>query len=174
MEARINRALSQRLCFIETVPEYDDKDHACFRVAGTKGTMYRVTLALEGGRHACTCWDFKRRHVLCKHVYFMLFKYFQLDVQAWLKDKTLMPDDLDQPQFDTETEEDKQRRHDVDKEDTSCVICCEDIGDQILTYCDECGHRVHSVCMATWLRHSSDSSCPYCRTRVTRIKHLKL
>lgn len=151
MEARINRALNQRLYFISS-PSPD-----LYQIAGLTNE-YDVKIDIVNDEHTCTCMDFKNRQEPCKHIFFVLFRLLRFDKDEWLVGKS----------FDYVTKDDTKKRRQLETEDTECAICYEEFNETEITYCDECGHRFHTECLTVWLKHAPQSTCPQCRTTMKR------
>lgn len=163
MNARIERALSQRIFLIERV------DTHVFAVAGLTNN-YRVTLSAENFRgHCCTCPDYVRRQDMCKHIAFVLFRVFKLNREAFLDNHDVLPD------FAVEVKPDGPKR--LEKEDEECCICYErfdETTNDTFSHCDTCGHRIHDQCWTVWMQHNPSALCPLCRSPIqqhTKKRH---
>lgn len=154
MEARIDRALKQRIYLM-------DHDGVSFQIMGTTSN-YNVVLRETGEDYTCTCLDFERRGEYCKHIYFCLFRVLKIDRCKWLEEP-----------FETAAQTIKKFladkvylfTHANRKESSECPICYEEyeVKDRKV-YCDTCGHSFHDGCINKWIKRSSSSSCPLCRT----------
>lgn len=70
-QARIERALQQPIYVLDRAAVA--RGSSCrFHVEGTTGSVYTVTLGPEECK--CTCMDFRRRQLACKHIYCVLLR----------------------------------------------------------------------------------------------------
>jgi hypothetical protein len=136
-----------------------DRSDQKFKVAGTSGNIYTVT-KITDMKWSCTCPDFKTRHRVCKHSYFVIDKCLNSNiapqeylaptkaVEKWKKRKT--------------TESDTVEKKPI--EDEMCGICMEDLeGDEELSYClYSCGKSTHKQCYEMWEK-KKQTTCVYCR-----------
>jgi hypothetical protein len=141
MEARIERALKQRLYLISQQDEYN------YYVSGLT-SKYHVCMKENTGKHTCTCPDYKHRRQNCKHIFFVLFRVLKINRSHWLQDQKLL-----------------KRKARPEVQDTVCAICYEDLEEKAeLCVCDTCGHGVHAQCFKIYAQHTSDPRCPLCRS----------
>jgi hypothetical protein len=170
IRSRLERALSQRLYLIDAVKnsETDWK----FMVEGSTGNIYDVCVS---DHLDCTCPDFVRRKLICKHIYFIIARVlkssyiindigsepniciFSLKISIQNNFKEL------NPRFKIET---KGKFSDlIQKPDDVCPICYENYQDSDITVkCKTCNSFFHNNCMNTWLKKASRCNCPMCRS----------
>lgn len=156
---RIERALRQRIYLIDRV------DQHTFHVAGISND-YNVTLSESGHRgHRCTCRDFEKRQLCCKHIFWVLFKYFNLSPDEWLQNMNLLPQDWD---FEHRPRQGAKRARVLEVDDTECSICLEDFDEHSdRLYCNICGHSFDYECYEAWARVKKKRECPLCRNNMT-------
>lgn len=152
MMSRMDRAMRQDIFLLR------NHGGGKFHVAGMTDD-YHTELAAEG--HKCSCPDFERRQQNCKHIYWLLFKYFRLDRQRWLTDQHMMPDEK-------ELENTKNKKRERDNLDDDCIICLEPLNRGSLHTCQTCYHHFHDKCLQVWLRHAPNDHCPLCRQPLKR------
>jgi len=159
MEARIHRALSQRLSLGAVVGD------ACV-VNGLTGA-YRVALDRRASTFTCECRDFELGRSsgrLCKHVYFVLLRVLKVG-KSQLR-RAGVPRRL--PAFPAPA---PPPVRDLSLDDSCCICLAEwDQADQTadsanLIWCTQCGHRVHRACALGWWATAmrNHCSCPFCR-----------
>jgi hypothetical protein len=179
--ARIKRALSQRLYLLkERCSDENDETVLNFEVMGASGSAYEVEYALEDDQASwsCTCPDHLQRDVLCKHIYFVMYKvlnqpYVDGDmmetVEDWLKAKQQI---LDRETHvivkNTAKEKPKQETKGVRQRPyigETCAICLDPMeAGTPVTYCQTtCGNSVHQDCFKRWSIHRKSSLCVHCR-----------
>jgi predicted nucleic acid-binding Zn finger protein len=156
MEQRIDRALKQNIYLLE------NQGNGKFHVAGMTND-YHTELRTDG--HTCTCPDFTRRQAPCKHIYWLLFKYFRISRKRWRKNPKLMPDEK-------EMEVSHQNKRDREDIDGDCVICLDPLSQGALQECNTCQQHIHLKCVSVWLRHASHGDCPLCRQPM-KIQNMK-
>jgi hypothetical protein len=76
---RLNRALSQSM-YLLSITKKDIQDYS-FSVEGSTSSVYKVDLN-ENLR--CTCIDFKKRHKICKHILFILFRVLKIKLNSYI------------------------------------------------------------------------------------------
>jgi len=88
--ARKQRGLTERL-FLLNNDKYESKIE--YDVEGTTGNVYMITFAKDPyviSRWKCTCPDFKRRQLTCKHMYFVQARVLGMSDEA-MQAETLVP-----------------------------------------------------------------------------------
>ena len=152
MQRRIERALGQRIYLIEA------QSPLKFHVSGLTSSYY-IELNTDGLHHTCTCPDYMRRRLHCKHIFWILFRHLHVDVDEWMLDHLLLPKEL------TNEEYTGPRGRILHEEDTECCVCFEEYTEESdLIHCMECGHSFHSECYKVWMMHSKRTYCPFCRS----------
>lgn len=137
---RVQRALTQKIYMISDAkaPEYivaGVTDH--YEVHSVKGSP-------EEDR--CTCPDYTRRELPCKHIYWMRLRWHPLEEKPATK---------------------KRRTY----KDEDCSICLDPLehGKEDVYTCHECDHGIHMECLTIWARHSmTNKQCPMCRTDIVK------
>ena len=182
---RMRRCYTDNLFLIESFPE-DIIDYYSrkFSIMGSKGNVYTVTISQSP---KCTCPDYKLNHKRCKHIFFVLIRIMNLEVEyaeqtdyseEELLDmydnipeitKALMASDMIMEKYE---EEKKNFNADynnekIEKKETKneiCPICMDplDNGKQ-LVYCQfSCGKSLHKLCFKMWEKKSGPI-CVFCR-----------
>ena len=142
MEARIRRALSQRIFLIDT------KENQTYEISGLTD-CYTVKIRQE--KHTCTCKDYERRQTHCKHIFFVLFRVLNISQDDWLVDQSLITGRVPRQ---------------LEEIDTECCICIEEFQEKdSCINCITCGHKFHILCINQWARHKK-GSCPLCRSNI--------
>jgi hypothetical protein len=145
--ARKSRS-NQRLYLLEK-----SDDNKKFSVIGTTGNVYEVENEGEN-LWSCTCPDYKKRHVVCKHCYFVIDKNLcsvkeapKEVVEQWKKRKS-NKNGVEQKSLENEV----------------CGICIDEMGqNEKLVYCKySCGKSVHEECFKMWEKKGK-TTCVYCR-----------
>jgi hypothetical protein len=158
MEARISRALTQRLHLLEVVvptpwsPPGHPERLGTYRVTGLSD-VYTVHMGVNS-LHTCTCPDYSGRQEPCKHIFFILFRVMNIDVQTWL-------DGADNGHVDTPVQA-IARRESCDK----CAICLETwsgrVPNEATRVCHQCRNALHMSCWNVWSQYGR--GCPSCHT----------
>jgi predicted nucleic acid-binding Zn finger protein len=156
-QSRLERALSQRIyvMYMEV-----DLHKALFEVMGAVGQEY--TVVLRDHEATCTCIDFMRRKLPCKHLLNILCKVVHLEPLQLRSYKEFLPGAIQRlrtgqsvPRIGRDLENERG--------DDTCSICYEDIlQTDRLDKCLECKHLFHSDCIHKWL--TRNSTCPLCRS----------
>lgn len=104
MQARLRRALTERLCMVKVVNLRDKSinkdDYSCYvgaakrvqvaadsrslyryDVLGSTGLLYHVRLSQDNSSWSCTCPDFVRRKKLCKHALLIICRVLRCDTR---------------------------------------------------------------------------------------------
>lgn len=160
---RISRALHDRLlCLNEpSLNTYTIKNE-------TGGTIY--TVSKIHSKWSCSCSDFKFRHLLCKHIIFVVIRILRTKTNDLSKLFNVSSDELIQ------LTQHRSKRVLVPQRplDESCPICFEDMnsnsegdGDSNLIYCKGgCGKSVHTTCFEQWREFKSNKpQCVWCRAK---------
>ncbi len=160
MDARHERALTQRLHFVSPLVLNDDGSRQ-FHVIGSTGNHYYV--AVHQGTTSCTCADYVRRKQCCKHIYFVLCRILKLQTSIWQQGTRFSSSQLEEIRRSCETltvvAEVTKRRSLSDQPE--CVICFEEFMEkEALEFCQTCGYNYHASC----LRLCKTLACPMCRS----------
>jgi hypothetical protein len=177
-ESRAERAIMQQMFLMSALRTGDDWD---FTVQGSRGVCYNVHFRADS--LACTCPDFRKRGLVCKHTFFMAGRV--------LGDRALMGALGDDPAVAAATlfaagfsarietrlrarlqllAERAPRDGRLDEEgaetDADCVVCFEPLVRTTAAWtCRECRQPcMHGGCAVRWFKQSP--SCPLCRTPV--------
>eukprot|EP01029_Cantina_marsupialis_P002143 TRINITY_DN11962_c0_g1_i2.p1 TRINITY_DN11962_c0_g1~~TRINITY_DN11962_c0_g1_i2.p1 ORF type:complete len:1227 (+),score=355.87 TRINITY_DN11962_c0_g1_i2:67-3747(+) len=155
-------------------------------IKDAEGSPFRVTIGQE---HSCSC----NSSPLCVHILWILVKFFDVDIDCEILQKTRISEMELQRVIDrkyaktekvrvrhtylkkqkqTTSEEDLAAETEVEArelvEGEVCPICQEVMyATQELEYCRKaCGNNVHSDCMKMWSSHAGDKgvTCPICRS----------
>ncbi len=175
MEERKQRGLTQRIYYIG---HSISLNFLVFQIAGTTGNTYDVTVDYEDNQVTCTCPDFKRRHMTCKHIYFVLIRIFGTQEETPTTGELVLFVQSANENMDlnfSNPEEKKEGPNQSDKPQVpqrpfngeNCPICLEELTtDEELDFCKlGCGKSLHVFCWSNWLKikHSNDLKCIYCR-----------
>jgi hypothetical protein len=163
-KARVQRCVTQGLRLLDI-----DDTRTCFKIMGSTGTEYTVTL--NELNITCNCQDCIRRTRKCKHILFVLSRILQLDendLERMGPRAVLEPhvrDDLVK-RADGFVQHRAQRPANRETDDT-CGICLEPFKAVIANVrdCEQCWHTAHADCLREWhmaSRHSQ-RTCPFCR-----------
>ena len=166
--ARLARALNERMMLVSWTETETDK--VSYEVQGASGNTYTVVLSKTAAE--CSCRDWTIRGVICKHVFYVVFRFLRARVPA-----TTLPGSLSTISLVPQTtvprtcESDKLRRvwephrgawaEPRWEPGDECAICFEamDPESEYVYWCRfQCGKCVHRRC-ATGLR----GTCPHCR-----------
>lgn len=139
------------------------EDHE-FLVRGASANEYVVRVDSDV---SCTCPDFARRGVACKHIYFIVARCAgRLDLAERLADgrPLLSTQDL---------YADLRRRMSRPTAETAdhgrldeCPICRDDFEEPAPTVQCTNRHAFHTACVRAWIGSSSyNAECPYCRVK---------
>jgi len=90
---KYDRVMTQRMFLVERSGRKDGELHEDFSVLGSTGNVYNVNLSqiptylLCGNRVdcSCTCPDFAKHQVHCKHILFVLVKVLKLPNPLWFQ-----------------------------------------------------------------------------------------
>lgn len=168
MDARITRALNQRMFY------FDRPDQYTWKTIGSTGTLYTVKIGPE--TISCTCPDSRTRgQFICKHLIFVLFRVLKVDRNIqFVRElrKTLTPYEITQiyrNSPDVTLHRLPENTIVTQKPLEDCGICYEAISsDDDVTWCRSvCGNNVHSTCFDMWRKacRGSPLTCVFCRSR---------
>ena len=163
---RIDRALNQRMFLLDA--QYSIVDNWNFKVMGSVGKNYDIVL--NPRKVSCTCFDFKNRRRICKHIYFIVGRIAQ-DRNTLYK----MGNDINTNVFSLNSNlteilisrltkridhPDKKKEKKEVSIDNDCSICFEEIKNSI-SQCGTCKKHFHDECISMWLQRKKN--CPLCR-----------
>ena len=186
-DERVERALSQRL-FLVDLQDVDVNGFWRFMVLGSTELVYKLTFRRLW---SCSCPDFSRRRLPCKHIYFVLNRVLGLDRDLLLHHHALgtglvadlcrgavaaaagLASDSLAPALAPAA----VAQRPIDKDD-SCAICFESIDGHpgedpgadaekdALSFCSQsCGKSVHTACFLKWVSVKG-KTCVYCRAEM--------
>lgn len=175
MTNRLHSALVQKLYFIEE--NTISKNKREYMIMGSTGNVYTVTIAEIS---TCSCPDYLKRKIRCKHIYFVLARVLKVAPNL-IETKKYNASDLTtlflklSLEADLVIPTDKKKKynyltnHSVKdvvsrKEDNDiCPICLDDIVNlKLAYYCkNSCGKNVHIECFDMWTRKKG-SKCVFC------------
>lgn len=164
MQARQSRAFQQPLLLEAEGITIIDETFAIFRVIGSTGTKYSVTVSNET---SCTCPDYMNRELPCKHIYFILGRVLRQPARIVDRGTGFADEEVLQilqktgfyvPEPARQAITTKRRSVDEQKE---CPICIDEISEkQDLIYCEtSCGYNFHRSCF----ERCKTRCCPMCR-----------
>lgn len=136
-----------------------------FSVEGSTGSAYSVLI--NDQKATCTCFDFKRRKVACKHIMFIstrVLKRADVSVLMTSEISALLSAVV-------EAAGDQVAPQGPGGQDScgTCVICYEDYNYTAaeaavaLDFCLVCRNGFHGGCLRVWFKRQKN--CPLCRTR---------
>lgn len=177
MSDRKQRGLTQKLYLVESLPKSISFSRT-YLVMGSSGNVYTVIIT---NIPTCTCPDYKKRHQLCKHIYFILHRIMKVvenDDKLKYTNKELnelfknIPSTFSQNIIVSENIKNKYHRlinkEEVDKRDTDdlCPICLDDLdNNEELDSCKySCGKYVHKKCFEITVNaRGGESKCIFCK-----------
>lgn len=175
MIQRKQRALKQIMYLLNV--QHDIQHKWVFKIEGYSGSVYYITLL--NNSCSCTCPDYKQRHTICKHIYFIIGRvancYDILDKlnnnpHEFILNKqiengiinSVLKHQKDEIKQDN-NEEDEILNQDInEKEYEDCGICFESLDNGKLVSCNVCKKELHYTCMKRWWKHKY--TCPLCRS----------
>lgn len=168
---KLDKALKQRLFLIDA--EMISLNNWKFIVEGISGTSYTIYI---NDQLSCSCGEFKKRNLICKHIYFIISKVLKDSKQIILNEIGSKPNicifslkinlNLNEkfnnnlnPRFKNIIKYNNDNINDI------CSICYDDfIKDETITKCKLCNNYFHNQCINIWLRKSTRCTCPMCRS----------
>lgn len=154
---RIKRALSQRMFLLNAKR---DKDQWIFQIEGSRGVSYTVKMPIlisdstSVTSACCTCPDYERRRLLCKHIMFISIRVLKMHGCSSFIDKEM------DSKLSYITERDVSKK----QIDDTCPICFEESMTEY-EQCSVCKNNIHTSCISIWLRQKE--TCPLCRSKWT-------
>lgn len=177
IQARIDRALTQRLYLIDRVANLDNHT---FRVIGSTGNLYTVSI---GNSIKCDCPDPLNT---CKHIIFVLCKILRIPSTSPVITQTkfspeqmidilsneatfqVSKNDMANQRVINALHNNNDDNNNIRKsfeQDAECPICYESLDDSELVWCKlTCGNNFHKDCFTKWANSTSKISCPLCRS----------
>lgn len=173
-----------------------ESNKTTFTVSGSTANVYKVSLYDYSGKIFCNCPDAKSharfKHVLCKHVCFVLFKvlkntinkdntdlwknlYLSLDEKNLVLDKINTININDNECVNKEYIDKYQKLKDIDPKtlfnvskeidiQDDCPICYDILETKKnCVQCPVCNNVLHLQCINKWL-NTGNTNCPYCRS----------
>jgi hypothetical protein len=161
---------------------FDHRSLYRYDITGSTGLLYHVRLTTSN-QWQCTCPDWLRRRIECKHVFYVLLRVLRCDRSSLLSPailnfKTICAQ-VASTQFASTNikqllslslQEVKERR----ATSTECCICIEPLGDDNskLVHCETtCGNALHRDCHVMMNRSQKKDICPYCREPMFAQEH---
>jgi hypothetical protein len=167
---RRERALYQRMYLLDA--KILNTDNWEFQVKGSTGNKYKIVLNTH--KMSCSCSDFKIRHRICKHLFFIIVRIAKdkdtFDILGTCPDIDIFGLNPSLSRLLTErlmrrvAEEPKKivKIEEGSRMDETCSICFEDIDlDKSIDKCNACKHLFHVGCIIMWLKYKKN--CPLCR-----------
>lgn len=150
------RADNQKLYLLEK-----SDDDQKFSVVGSTGNIYEIERT-DKDLWRCTCPDYLKRRVVCKHCYFVI-EYCRGNKVP--EEKTAPVDIVENWKKRTYPLDDPKDK-DILKEGNCCGICAEVLDDKIeelISCLNSCSRTVHAQCYKE-RKSKGDTSCIYCKT----------
>jgi len=140
---RQHRARTQPIYLLEHRESKDGTSDE-FIVMGTSGVSYQINVQRANSTSiTCTCPDFVRRQLLCKHCYFIQDSGVAHTKSLIVSQKTVTNADI-------------------------CPICFESMvennSSQLIWCTQTCGQSMHKSCMDIYRKYKSE--CPFCRSKI--------
>ena len=165
--ARAIRGLNQRMYLLNIKKNSNSWD---FGVEGSSRNSYKLQMN-QSGNLSCSCPDFRTRHKICKHLYFIIGRIAKLESIVYLvKDKLTLQQykHIENAlisrfnSYQSDTIEQKGVNNKKGEKGESCVICFESLeGETVIQCLTTCKNFFHKECMDIWL--SKNKKCPLCR-----------
>ena len=176
---RKQRALTQKLYLIETLPQKEENVRD-YIVMGSTGNVYQVSIK---GTPSCSCPDNTTRKKICKHIFFILVKimnctdpdkgkYTDEELKNMFNNipnitKYLCVDDETKKKYDELKNKKMDSSNQKDTDDDVCPICLEDLKNgEDLDFCKfKCGKNIHKNCFAmiNMKKLPQDTKCVFCQ-----------
>lgn len=171
MEVRIDRALSQPLYLVE-----DSFPH--LYIMGSTGNVYCVDI---DSKLSCNCPDYLRRRAPCKHILFLLLRYYGLsvtqvcsntdDLLTHIQNKkgndNVYCSEYLQKKWNGKEEQQQEEQQGSPDPDDCCPICLEEFemteASSIVQCVYSCKNYVHTKCFEMYRKHNTKAKCPHCR-----------
>ena len=165
---RIEKALKQRMYLINA--SMISENNWKFIVEGSTGIHYDV---LINNKLSCSCKDFTTRHLICKHIYFIIVRVLKNSDLIELVNgqgpnicifslKLNLNENFNKilnPRF----KNNKETFNVMDIMDV-CSICYENyVKEDVLVKCGLCNNYFHDECISRWLKSATKCTCPLCR-----------
>jgi len=186
-QSRISRGLRQQF-FVIDLPE--TKTSYLFKISGSTGKLYTISISKAGGHAKCDCPDFKTRArlsgVWCKHLCFVVLRVLRQPlsmIKKKLSHEVVANIRLDRSLTNQKYITEYKRRQ-ADKSTAppplppplseqdkkkDCIICYANfVSDDKYIQCAVCRNIVHGVCMNKWLEFNH-RSCVFCRSEMHNI-----
>lgn len=185
---RKHRGLAQPILLLE----YEKKETCIeFSVLGTSGSTYIVKCSPQETKQqwACDCPDFIRRASPCKHVFFVLARVLEVEMDDLhlklkydldelhhiIRQRIQLNGTIQNPSI--ETTQQKQDHNEIETKTQkveqrtyvgeACCFCLDVMSATCpVVYCElQCGKSVHRACFLRFIRtiKRKPNLCPYCR-----------
>jgi hypothetical protein len=174
MNARLVKAIKDKNIKVVN-HEYDNENGTLyFDILGSSNKIYKVYI---DDCYKCTCPDFEKRNVMCKHIMHLYIKIFRIipDLENTSntsnKLNTLNPiqkamiiksNNAFWSIHNTKTRTNK---------DDDCTICIEKLNTTNLYTCSTCKNSFHNECIKTLCNYNKH--CPLCRSSITIIEYVE-
>lgn len=173
---RVKRALKQKLYLIDSSIINDF--HRDFNIMGTTGNVYCVSVKSEP---ECTCPDHKINNNRCKHIYFILIRVMNVDIndadEEYFTDielEAMFVKDISKKFNVSDSIKNMYDRYDkksgtfgevkkIFNDDDVCPICLDIMeNNSSVVFCRySCGRAIHKECFNHLNKHGKNS-CVYC------------
>lgn len=177
---RLQRAKSERMFLVGCV---NQQDKFSYRVMGSTSNIYDVDQSREIGFFHCSCPDYSRRFLPCKHMAFIIFRCLNAQQPQSHGNRITFPSTESLYQLAlTRNERLLIKPTSVRavastgnivtvnqkpfKNTDECPICFEEFGAEETSWCQrQCGENFHTTCLLKFFQNRRDSEwrCPYCR-----------
>ena len=168
--SRFLRGLQQPISCINHEVLNSDNNTGLFKIKGTTNNIYTIIIS---NIPTCTCIDYKKRKQNCKHIYYILLKFFKAipsDTYLWESSWDFNTINLLWANYNSQITEKKDAEV-VQKciKENECCICLNDFTDDYkVCYCKySCGNNFHVKCFKSWekisMTQNIDLKCPLCR-----------
>ena len=152
---------------IQLVHHHVHDEGATFRILGSRGLVYRVTMHGKNGMH-CTCPDNTRHHPEpCKHILYTVIRFFRI-TRNDLADMLSLRD-IDWAFIKANLDASKEAYDDL------CPICFDTFDEEqekrTAHMCSHCTKLTHRACHTQYRAYCRGErsvtiawSCPFCRS----------
>ena len=158
---------------------YRAMKHKMFLISANKIDNYNWIFCVEGSKEinyfinfnnkcmTCECPDFKLRKKICKHIYFIIKKICNLNIDLLNNNDpniniydiyTNISSILDDILYK------RINKKIINYENDDCSICFENMSEGLLDKCNICKNSFHNDCIIKWLSNSTRTNCPLCRS----------
>lgn len=162
---------------VEIIPyNYHKKE---FVVLGHSGNVYHVIIT---NKPTCTCPDYQKREMNCKHIYFILLRVMKLKESLLhethfsnkrlgilcqnipsIMDSLYISNQMKNTYNNTKSKMNNTTVIALAQDDDMCPICLDELDNgEELEHCKySCGKSIHKICFKMWFQKNS-SRCLFC------------